>query len=73
MTEDENGEHIITDYNVSFPDNIKIGLGQIFTTNPEEILSLPKLDINLAEIDNTTKNKAQIIVERLSNYYFDEK
>ena len=53
--------------------NLFIKSDQPDLTNPEEILSLPKLDINLAEIDNTTKNKAQIIVERLSNYYFDEK
>lgn len=39
----------------------------------DEVLEVPKLDLNLDEIDKRTKDRARIIVERLSAYYFDAK
>jgi len=39
----------------------------------EEELSTPTLILNLSEINETAKNEAVEITERLSNYYFDEK
>ena len=39
----------------------------------DEALEVPRLDLNLNEIDKRTKDRARIIVERLSAYYFDAK
>lgn len=39
----------------------------------DNALEVPKLDLNLDEIDKKTKTRARIIVERLSAYYFDQK
>ena len=39
----------------------------------EEELETPTLILNLSEINETAKNEATEITERLSNYYFDEK
>ena len=39
----------------------------------DEVLEVPKLDLDLNDIDKRTKEKARMIVERLSAYYFDDK
>ena len=39
----------------------------------DETLTIPTLSIDLDEVDKRTKDRAEIIVERLSAYYFDEK
>lgn len=39
----------------------------------DETLEVPKLNLDLNEIDNKTKSRARNIVERLSAYYFDQK
>lgn len=39
----------------------------------DEVLEVPKLNLDLDEIDKRTKDRARIIVERLSAYYFDAK
>ena len=39
----------------------------------DDALSVPSLELNLDEIDNKTQERAKGIVERLSDYYFDEK
>lgn len=39
----------------------------------DEALEVPKLDLDLNDIDKRTKERARIIVERLSAYYFDER
>lgn len=42
-------------------------------SDTDEVLEVPKLELNLNEIDKTTKERARTIVERLSDYYFDAK
>lgn len=42
-------------------------------SDTDEVLEVPKLDLNLNDIDKRTKDRARQIVERLSDYYFDEK
>lgn len=42
-------------------------------TDTDETLEVPKLAIDLDDVDKRTKERANIIVERLSAYYFDEK
>ena len=42
-------------------------------TDTDESLSVPKLNIDLDDIDRKTRDRARIIVDRLSSYYFDEK
>ena len=42
-------------------------------SDTDESLEVPHLDIDLDDIDKRTKDRARIIVERLSAYYFDEK
>lgn len=39
----------------------------------DEVLEVPRLDLDLKDIDNRTKDRARTIVERLSAYYFDDK
>ena len=39
----------------------------------DEVLEVPKLDLDLNDIDKRTKERARMIVERLSAYYFDAK
>lgn len=42
-------------------------------SDTDEVLEVPRLEIDLDDIDRRTKERARIIVERLSAYYFDEK
>jgi len=42
-------------------------------TDTDETLEMPKLTIDLDDVDRRTKERARIIVERLSAYYFDQK
>lgn len=42
-------------------------------SDTDEVLEVPRLEIDLDDIDRRTKDRARIIVERLSAYYFDEK
>jgi len=39
----------------------------------DDTLEVPKLTIDLDDVDKRTKERANVIVERLSAYYFDEK
>ena len=39
----------------------------------DETLGLPSLSIDLEDVDKRTRNRASIIVDRLSAYYFDQK
>ena len=43
------------------------------TDNAEDIIQTPVLVIDLDEVNGEAARQAQIITERLSNYYFDEK
>ena len=42
-------------------------------TDTDEALEVPKLNINLEDIDEKTRNRATLIAEKLSAYYFDPK
>lgn len=42
-------------------------------TDNDDVFEVPKLTIDLDDVDKRTKERANIIVERLSAYYFDEK
>ena len=42
-------------------------------SDDDEALQMPKLNINLDEIDKRTSERARIITEKLSDYYFDKK
>ena len=39
----------------------------------DETLEVPSLSIDLEDVDKRTRNRASIIVDRLSAYYFDQK
>lgn len=45
----------------------------VLTDDPEEELEMPKLDLDLQQVEEDSTFQAKTIVERLSNYYFDEK
>ena len=42
-------------------------------TDTDDALEVPRLDLDLNEIDIRTKGRAEIITQRLADYYFDEK
>jgi len=42
-------------------------------TDTDETLEIPSLTIDLEDVDKRTRNRASIIVDRLSAYYFDQK
>ena len=42
-------------------------------TDTDDALEVPKLNIDLADIDEKTKRRATLIAEKLSAYYFDPK
>lgn len=56
-------------------DNIDDLLGEspITLNDAEEELDMPRLNIDMDEVNNKAEQQAKTIVERLSNYYFDEK
>ena len=39
----------------------------------DETLEVPSLSIDVEDVDKRTRNRASIIVDRLSAYYFDQK
>lgn len=45
----------------------------VLTDDPDEELEMPKLDLDLQQVEEDSAMQAKTIVERLSNYYFDEK
>ena len=42
-------------------------------SDTDDVLEVPRLELDLDDIDKRTKERAGIIVERLSAYYFDQK
>lgn len=60
-------------------DNAKDNFANLFVNSDinindkDEALEVPKLDLDLNDIDQKTKERAKLLTERLSNYYFDEK
>ena len=42
-------------------------------SDTDEILEVPTLSIDLDDVDKRTEERAKIITERLSDYYFDQK
>ena len=42
-------------------------------SDTDEILEVPSLSIDLDEVDKRTEERAKVITERLSDYYFDQK
>ena len=72
---DENGEHVITDYNVSFPDNSQIGLGQIVITYEDfvyrsDIAILKKQDNVPTIFSSETNNKLLLFVNNIHSSTF---
>lgn len=45
----------------------------VLTDDSDEELEMPKLDLDLQQVEEDSAMQAKTIVERLSNYYFDEK
>ena len=45
----------------------------VLTDDPDEELEMPKLDLDLQQVESDTTAQAKNIIERLSGYYFDEK
>ena len=42
-------------------------------SDTDDVLEVPRLELDLDDIDKRTKERAGMIVERLSAYYFDQK
>lgn len=54
-------------------ENLFINTDDPKINDTDDTLEMPQLSINMDELDKKTENRAKVIVEKLSDYYFDEK